>query len=205
MRLILDVENTVVKRNDKLHLDPFESENSLVMVGMKTDNWERIVTFDHNDVEPTPNGHQIVQDALNNTTVLVCHNVAHDLIWLWESGFEYDGIVFDTMLGEYVLQRGQKKPLSLEQCAERYNLDNKKQDTMKEYFKSGKSVSEIPHSELSEYLTYDLRATFDLANRIHNRLMTTDADLMDTVTHTNMVAVCLCKVYRTGFKVDLTD
>ena len=52
MRLILDVENTVVKRNDKLHLDPFESENSLVMVGMKTDNWERIVTFDHNDVEP---------------------------------------------------------------------------------------------------------------------------------------------------------
>ena len=131
MRLILDVENTVVKRNDKLHLDPFESENSLVMVGMKTDNWERIVTFDHNDVEPTPNGHQIVQDALNNTTVLVCHNVAHDLIWLWESGFEYDGIVFDTMLGEYVLQRGQKKPLSLEQCAERYNLDNKKQDTMK--------------------------------------------------------------------------
>ena len=204
MRLILDVENTVVKRNDKLHLDPFESENSLVMVGMKTENWERIVTFDHNDVEPTPNGHQIVQDALNNTTVLVCHNVAHDLIWLWESGFEYDGIVFDTMLGEYVLQRGQKKPLSLEQCAERYNLDNKKQDTMKEYFKSGKSVSEIPHSELSEYLTYDLRATFDLANRIHNRLMTTDADLMDTVTHTNMVAVCLCKVYRTGFKVDLT-
>ena len=36
MRLILDVENTVTKRNDKLHLDPFESGNSLVMVGMKT-------------------------------------------------------------------------------------------------------------------------------------------------------------------------
>ena len=76
MKLTLDVENTVTKRDGKMHLDPFEPDNCLVMVGMKTDNWERIVTFDHNDVEPTPNGHQIVQDALNNTTVLVCHNVA---------------------------------------------------------------------------------------------------------------------------------
>ena len=47
MRLILDVENTVTKRNDKLHLDPYERGNRLVMVGMKTDNWERVVTFDH--------------------------------------------------------------------------------------------------------------------------------------------------------------
>ena len=111
MRLILDVENTVTKRNDKLHLDPFEETNSLVMVGMKTDNWERVITFDHAQELPTENGHAVVQQALDNTTVLVCHNVSHDLIWLWESGFKYDGIVFDTMLGEYVLQRGQMQIL----------------------------------------------------------------------------------------------
>ena len=203
MRLVLDVENTVTKRNDKLHLDPFEDSNSLVMVGMKTDNWERVITFDHAHEIPTENGHAMVQQALNNTTVLVCHNVAHDLIWLWESGFKYEGIVFDTMLGEYVLQRGQKQPLSLEQCAERYSLPNKKQDTMKDYFKRGVSVSEIPHAELSEYLLYDLRATYDLADKIHQRLSNGDADLMDTVTHTNMVAVCLCKIYQRGFSVDL--
>jgi DNA polymerase I-like protein with 3'-5' exonuclease and polymerase domains len=202
MRLILDIENNVTKRNDKLHLDPFEPENSLVMVGMKTDNWERVVTFDHAHAPPTPNGHAMVQEQLDKTTVLVCHNVAHDLIWLWESGFKYDGIVFDTMLGEYVLQRGQKQPLSLEQCAERYALDNKKQDTMKQYFKSGMLVSNIPYDELSEYLVYDLRATYDLADRIHHRLANGDADLMDTVMHTNMVAVCLCKIYKHGFTVD---
>ena len=44
---------------------------------------------------------------------------SHDLLWLWECGFKYDGNVFDTMLGEYILQRGQKEPLSLEACAER--------------------------------------------------------------------------------------
>ena len=38
MKLTLDIENTVTKRNDKLHLDPFEPENTLVMVGMLDDN-----------------------------------------------------------------------------------------------------------------------------------------------------------------------
>ena len=34
MRLVLDVENTVTKRDDKVHLDPFEPSNHLVQVGM---------------------------------------------------------------------------------------------------------------------------------------------------------------------------
>ena len=33
MKLTIDVENTVIKRDDKLHLDPFEPTNKLVMVG----------------------------------------------------------------------------------------------------------------------------------------------------------------------------
>jgi len=204
MRLILDVENTVTKRNDKMHLDPFESDNSLVLVGMKTDDMEQVVTFDHSDAEPTPNGQKIVQEQLDKTTVLVCHNVAHDLLWLWESGFTYDGVVFDTMLGEYVLQRGQKQPLSLEQCALRYNLDTLKQDTLKEYFKNNVSVRDIPYTELAEYLIHDLRATYELSNHIYDKLLSDDSDLMDTVNHTNMVAVCLCKIYQRGFKVDLS-
>ena len=32
VKLTLDVENTVTKRNGKLHLDPFEPDNTLVMV-----------------------------------------------------------------------------------------------------------------------------------------------------------------------------
>ena len=34
VKLTLDVENTVTKRNGKLHLDPFEPDNTLFMVGM---------------------------------------------------------------------------------------------------------------------------------------------------------------------------
>ena len=37
MKLTLDIENTVTKRDGKMHLDPFEPENSLTMIGVLTD------------------------------------------------------------------------------------------------------------------------------------------------------------------------
>ena len=195
MRLILDVENTVTNRDGKMHLDPFEESNTLVMVGLLTTSGEEtIVTFDHSESEPTPDGHSIVQQALDDATILIGHNIAYDLVWLWESGFKYDGTVFDTMLGEYVLQRGLKKPLSLEACAERYELDTKKQDTLKEYFKKGYTTRDIPHGELSDYLSADLHATKELSDKIYYRLNTKeDAGLMSTVLLTNDVACCLAR------------
>jgi len=205
MKLTLDVENTVTHRDGKMHLDPFEPTNSLTMVGMLNDQGvERIVTFDHSEVDADDFGHTVVQEWLDKTTVLICHNAAYDLLWLWESGFKYDGAVFDTMLVEYVLQRGQKEPLSLEACAERYELDTKKQDTLKEYFKKGYSTRDIPLDELTEYLSADLHATQQLADKLWYRLNTkADAGLLSTVRLTNRLAKCLAKVYQTGFSVDM--
>ena len=201
--LTLDVENTVVKRNGKMHLDPFEPENTLVMVGMLDDlGNEDIVTFDHSEQQPTTEGRQIVQHRLDTTALLIMHNAAHDLIWLWESGFTYDGLIFDTMLGEYVLQRGQKEPLSLDACAERYELDTQKQDTLKEYFKQGYSVRDIPHAELSEYLSHDLHATQQLYLRLQDKYDACTA-LDKTITLTNQLAVHLAKIYQRGFTVDM--
>ena len=37
MKLVVDVENTVTKRDGKMHLDPFEPSNKLVMVGCLDD------------------------------------------------------------------------------------------------------------------------------------------------------------------------
>ena len=206
MKLTLDVENTVTQRDGKMHLDPFEPENSLTMVGMLNDQGvERIVTFDHSEVEADDFGHTVVQEWLDKATVIICHNAAYDLMWLWESGFKYDGAVFDTMLAEYVLQRGIKEPLSLEACAERYELDTKKQDTLKEYFKKGYSTRDIPHAELSEYLSADLRATQQLADKLFYRLNTVpDSGLMNTVVLTNQVCVSLARIYQRGFAVDLS-
>ena len=203
MILTLDVENTVTKRNGKMHLDPFEPDNTLVMVGMLDDNDnETIITFDHAEHQPTTDGRRIVQDALDSTRLLVAHNAPHDLVWLWESGFTYDGDIFDTMLGEYVLQRGQKEALSLEACAERYELDTKKQDTLKEYFKQGLSTRDIPHDELSEYLSHDLHATQQLFNRLQTKYEECTS-LEPTITLTNQLAIHLARIYQRGFQVDM--
>ncbi len=203
MKLTLDVENTVIKRNGKLHLDPFEPENTLVMVGMLDDlGNETIVTFDHEEHSPTPEGRYIVQKNLDEAALLIMHNAPHDLIWLWESGFTYEGPIFDTMLGEYVLQRGQKEPLSLEACAERYELDTQKQDTLKEYFKQGYSVRDIPHGELSEYLSADLHATQQLYNRL--RIQYEECTSLEgTIQLTNQLALHIAKIYQRGFTVDM--
>ena len=205
MKLTLDVENTVTKRDGKMHLDPFEPDNSLVMVGILTDQGQCLTfPFDHADRPNQDDYYERVQMMLDEATVLICHNAAHDLLWLWESGFKYDGPVFDTMLAEYVLQRGQKQPLSLEACAERYELDTKKQDTLKEYFAKGVSVRDIPYNELTSYLIADLEATQQLADKQMLRLnRQDDAGLMGTVDLTNQVAVCLARIYQRGFTVDL--
>ena len=203
MKLTLDVENTVTKRNGKLHLDPFEPENTLVMVGMLDDlGNEDLVTFDHAEQQPTTEGRAIVQLKLDEASLLIMHNAAHDLVWLWESGFTYEGLIFDTMLGEYILQRGQKEPLSLEACAERYELDTKKQDTMKEWLKAGKSVRDMNHTELSDYLSADLHATQQLYNRLQTKYEECST-LEATIKLTNQLAVHLAHIYQRGFAVDL--
>ena len=206
MKLTLDVENVGQKRGGKLHLDPFEPDNSLTMIGMLTDTGEeRLVTFDHQDCPPTPNGHALVQEWLDKATVLIMHNAAHDLMWLWESGFTYDGAVFDTMLAEYVLQRGLKEPLTLEACAERYELATQKQDSLKEHLNSGGTSYNMNYPKLAEYLSADIHATQQLSDRQMYKLNTPDdAGLMNSVTLTNEVCVTLARMYQRGFTVDMT-
>ena len=194
MKLTLDVENTTTKRDGKLHLDPFEPNNRLVMVGCLTDQGKEYLFRDKFDG---------VQELLDQATILIGHNIAYDLMWIWECGFKYDGPVFDTMLGEYILQRGIKEPLHLKDCAIRYDLDTKKEDTLKDYFAKGYNTDQIPAEELSYYLSADLHATQQLADTIYKKLNTEEyGSLLNSVMLTNKVCVTLAKIYKNGFKVD---
>jgi len=195
MKIVIDVENTVTKRDGRLYLDPYEPTNKLVMVGCRDDNGnESIYDMD--------SGFVGVQDILDKATVLIGHNITYDLMWLWECGFKYDGVIFDTMLSEYVLSRGNpdKYSLSLEACAIRHELTTQKQDTLKEYFAKGRGVDEIPKDELKEYLQADLKATQELCASQYKQLI--NSSLMDTVVLTNKVAMTLARTHRNGFKVD---
>ena len=210
MRLVLDVENSVTKRNGKDHMDPFEASNQLVQVGMvNADNNEElhIVNIDHDEAKDTSGaGRKLVQDILNMTTLLIMHNAQHDLMWLWESGFKYDGAIYDTMLAEYVLDRGQRTPLSLGACAERRNLEVQKDDTLKRYFKEGYNTNEIPLAELSFYLRHDLLTTSELFHSIEADYAKAESKSLHTIRDTTFdTCRTLTQMYMSGIRVDLQE
>jgi DNA polymerase I-like protein with 3'-5' exonuclease and polymerase domains len=210
MRLVLDVENTVTKRNGKDHLDPYEPTNTLVQVGtMNVDDCAEmhIFTFDHKEQQDR-SGIQAkkLQLILDNTTLLIGHNLQHDLAWLWECGFKYDGDVYDTMLAEYLLLRGQKEPLSLAACAERRGLAFQKDDTLKRYFKEGYNTNEIPLSELSFYLRGDLHVTGELFHATESDYAKPDSESLKSVKRVTFdTCKTLTRMYMRGIKVDLEE
>jgi DNA polymerase I-like protein with 3'-5' exonuclease and polymerase domains len=207
MRLVLDVENTVTKRGGKMHLDPYEPGNVLVQVGTQNaDNPDEthIFTLDHKEQQDRSGiqGRKL-QVILDNTTLLIGHNLQHDLMWLWECGFKYDGDVYDTMLAEYLLLRGQKEPLSLDACAERRSLEFQKDDTLKKYFKEGFNTNEIPLQELSFYLRRDLDTTRELYHAIESDYANPESASLHAVRGVTFnTCKTLTRMYMRGVAVD---
>ena len=207
MRIVLDVENTTQRRNNKWHLDPYEQGNFLVQVGMQNADKPgetHIVNIDHEEKKDTSGaGRKLIQDVLDLTELLIMHNAQHDMMWLWECGFKYDGAIYDTMLAEYILLRGQKLPLSLDGCAQRRQLDMQKQDTLKNYFKEGYNTNEIPLDELSFYLRGDLDTTRELFHAIEADYAEPESKSLHTIRDvTFRTCQTLTRMYMSGIRVD---
>lgn len=100
MILTIDIENTVCRSPEgKLMLDPFTTGNELVLVCAKKDTGEEYhFWFNHKEVDTDVKDHAALQELLDDASMLICHNAQHELIWLWECGFKYEGSVFDTLL-----------------------------------------------------------------------------------------------------------
>ena len=207
MRLVLDVENTTVKRDGKLLLDPFEPGLELVQVGTQNvDNPDEtnIYTLNHKEKQDV-GGVQAkqIQILLDHTTLLIMHNAQHDLMWLWESGFKYEGAIYDTMLAEYLLMRGQKEPLSMDACAERRGLEFQKDDTLKRYFKEGYNTNEIPLNELSFYLRRDLDVTRELYLALEHDYAQPESESLHNVRQITFdTCKTLTRMYMSGIRVD---
>jgi len=210
MRLVLDVENSVTWRDGKIFNDPFEPTNTLTQVGVvNADNHEElhIVNLDHNEAKDTSGaGRALVQSVLDMTTLLIMHNARHDLMWLWESGFTYDGPIYDTMLAEYLLQRGQKAALSLEACAIRRNLAEQKEDYLSTCIKKGINTNETDLSKLSLYLRADLLTTSELFHSIEADYATSESKSLHTVRGVTFdTCKTLTRMYMSGIRVDLEE
>ncbi len=140
--LVTDVETTFILQNKKSNPSPYIPENYLVSVGLVGDA-EEYLCVQHND-QPTDRGwFKTVQEALDNTELVVGHNLKFDLAWMFEVGLVYTGPIWDTMLVEYILLRGIKQPLSLTPCCERHGIEGKL-DITQEYLNKGIGFEAMP-------------------------------------------------------------
>ena len=210
MRLVLDVENSVTWKDKEIFNDPFEPNNTLTQVGMvNVDNTDElhIVNLDHNEQKDISGaGRKLIQDVLDMTTLLIMHNAKHDLMWLWESGFKYDGAIYDTMLAEYILLRGQKLRISLAACAERRGLAEQKEDYLSACLKKGINTNETDLAKLSLYLRADLLTTSELFHSIEADFAAPEGQSLDKVKQVTFdTCKTLTRMYMSGFKVDLQE
>ena len=196
---VVDVETSFVTgENGKTDPSPFNSRNKLVSVGINNE----YLFFNHD--ERQDNGAFIkVQNILDKTTLLIGHNLKFDLAWLYEVGFKYSGKVYDTMIGEYVLQRGVRKALSLKECCNRRKLSSKS-DATQDFINQGISFEMMPSKIVEEYGRQDITVTRELYySQVDDFKQAKNRNLVPTVKMMNSFLQVLTKMEMNGIQIDL--
>ena len=201
MITVVDVETSFVTGvNGKSDPSPFDSRNKLVSVGINDE-----YLFFHHDERSDTGAYRRVQDILDKTTLLIGHNLKFDLAWLYEVGFTYTGKVYDTMIAEYVLQRGVRKALSLKECCVRRNL-SRKSDATEDFMKQGISFEMIPAKIVEEYGRQDIAVTRELYHSQVDDFKKADGvNLIPTVKMMNEFLMVLTKMEMNGIEINLQD
>ena len=201
----VDVETSWQKNeNGGYDPSPFHPDNILVSVGLNSYFGDEYYFTNHS--ERIDRGCAVkIQETLNKTTLLVGHNIKFDLMWLLEAGFKYNGRVYDTMLGEYILNRGVRKSLTLEMCCRRRKIGSK-DSSIKEYMDRGISFENIPADVVEEYGKIDVQITRSLFDsQMADLKSEKNKGLLMTVKMMNEFLVVLSDMERNGINVDLNE
>jgi DNA polymerase I-like protein with 3'-5' exonuclease and polymerase domains len=221
MLLVADVENKVTsverfnakgKKTVDIDNSPFNPDNYLVSTGLATKNpqgdWHPTYHF-HSHIRLSPaydkqRAFDYVQGQLDRCTLLIGHNVKYDLQWLWASGFQYDGPVYDTALAEYVLARGQKGiAFSLDASTGRRGVALKKGDLISEYWDAGIGFEAMPITIVEDYGRGDIISTGQLYDA--QVVLYKDRDnsgLSKTLHLMNTFCRVLARMEYDGIKID---
>jgi len=197
----VDVE-TSWQRNDNGGYDPspFHPDNILVSVGINDEYY-----FTNHSERIDKGCFHKIQSTLDKTTLLVGHNIKFDLMWLLESGFKYSGRVYDTMLGEYILNRGIRKSLTLEMSCRRRKIGSK-DSSIKEYMDRGISFQNIPANVVEEYGKIDVQITRRLFDsQMDDLKMAKNKGLLMTLKMMNEFLIVLSDMERNGININLIE
>ena len=197
MITVFDIETSyqiIGKKKDPSFNDP---NNFIVSIGLN----DEYFFFNHSEYKGEPDI-KSVQDILDKTTLLVGHNIKFDLAWLLATGFTYSGKIYDTMIGEYVLNRGVKKSLKLKHCCERRNV-HRKSDLTESYIERDISFENIPMKIVDEYGRQDVLATRALFNsQMEDFKKPSNKGLINTVRIMCQFCAILTRMETNGIKID---
>ena len=203
MITVVDVETTYQKnKNNGFDPSPFHPDNKLVSVGLES-KFGNEYYFTYHSEKVSEGCYDLIQERLDQTTLLVGHNLKFDLMWMLEAGFKYSGKVYDTMLGEYILNKGVRKSLTLQMCCQRRKI-GMKDDRIKEYMDRGISFDNIPADLVEEYGRNDVTITKKLFDsQMQDFKLPANKDLIKTAKMMGEFLVVLSDMERNGIYVDL--
>ena len=198
MITVFDIETSYQVIDGKKDPSPKHPDNFIVSIGIN----DEYFFFKHAEYNG-PIYKKEIQDILDDTTLLVGHNIKFDLLWLWESGFNYKGKIYDTMIGEYVLGRGSKQSLKLKDCCIRRNV-SQKSDATEQYLKRDVSFENIPLRIVDEYGRQDIQATRALfQSQMKDFRLPRNKVLLDTVRIMCQFCAILTKMESNGIRIDI--
>ena len=179
---------------------PFHPDNILVSVGINDEYY-----FTNHSERVDEGCYHKIQSILDKTTLLIGHNIKFDLMWLLESGFKYTGRVYDTMLGEYILNRGIRKSLTLEMSCRRRKIGSK-DSAIKEFTDRGIPFQDIPVDVVEEYGRIDVQITKRLFDsQMQDFKLPKNKSLLMTAKMMNEFLVVLSDMERNGININLED
>lgn len=203
----IDIETTVQRVDGRIDGSPFNPENTLVSCGAQFshDKTGQYFFFHHNKKECDPKtAHFELQNMIDMADILVAHNAKFDLLWLIESGFTVDCPVYCTMIGEYVLSRGQKLPLSLEETAKRRKVTLKRSDLMEETFKKGIGYEDMDPEIVETYGRGDVISCLEVyESQMHDYRKPEYTGLRKVRDMMNEMLIVLLDMERNGIYIDV--
>tara|TARA_R110002050_G_scaffold135794_5_gene258775 strand:+ start:1084 stop:3126 length:2043 start_codon:yes stop_codon:yes gene_type:complete len=177
---------------------PFQPDNILVSVGINDEYY-----FTNHSERIDEGCYHKIQYTLDKTTLLIGHNIKFDLMWLLESGFKYNARVYDTMLGEYILNKGIRKSLTLEMCCRRRKIGSK-DSQIKDFTDRGIPFQNIPVDIVERYGRMDVEITKRLFDsQMADFRLDKNKHLLMTAKMMNEFLIVLSEMERNGINVDL--
>ena len=153
--LVLDGETTTYAKGN-----PYSRRNSLCLVGIRDPtSIDTVIDIEYSNHNYVDQLHQL-QEAINQTQLLILFNAKFDLAWLRRYGINFSHCrVHDCQLTHFILSSQQDSYPSLNGVSESLGLGQKLDEVKEQYWKNGIDTPLIPLNVLTDYLVQDLVLT----------------------------------------------